>query len=154
MVKAPRYLPDILITAALAVLATVVAVPWPLREPSAARSNNAGFTPVVTDRTTDPPRPPSARSVAGLFGYRAPAPAPARTEVRPTVSVRPPDQLKYLGHVVTGDGRTTYSFKNTRSGRVLSLVPGRDNGRGWKLVSVTSDFYIIHHNETVYKIPK
>jgi hypothetical protein len=154
MVKAPRYLLDLLILAVLAGLAVTVLVTWPLREPSAASANDAGFTPALADQASAASRRPSSRSVAGLFGYRAPAPAAPLT-VKPTAPV---DQtagwIKYMGYVTEESGRAKYFFKDTRSGQVLNLYLGQDNGKGWKLASITGTLYTIENNGTIYKVPK
>src|SRR4030042_1316008 len=150
MVKAPRYLLDMIILSALAVLATLAVIAWPLREPSAAPTNDAGFTPVLQDQASIAAARPSSRSVAGLFGYRAPAPAPPPT-VQP---VAPVDQtatwIQYMGYVTEESGRAKYFFKDNRSGQVLNLYLGEDNGKGWKLTSIGDTLYTIVNNGTVY----
>jgi hypothetical protein len=34
------------------------------------------------------------------------------------------------------------------------LAPGEDNGKGWKLVSVTEKSYVIQNKGTTYTIPR
>ncbi len=154
MVNVPRYLPDLFIAAALLVLCVMLVIPWPLSEPSAVPSSETGVASTTAAGADTDRRKSDARTVAGLFGYRAPAP---RTPL-PRLSTAPVDDtaswIKYMGYITDENGQSKYFFKNTRSGQVLNLFLGRDNGQGWKLTSITGAVYIIENKGIVYKVPK
>jgi hypothetical protein len=145
-----KYLIDGIAGIILLALLVAVLLPWPLSEPVIAKdlpsplARNILKTTAVTVKRNDP------FTIAAVFGYhQAPAvitPAPPRQDTSYLIT--------FLGYIAGEKGNKKYYFKDSRSNVVLMLAPGEDNGKGWKLVSVTEKSYVIQNKGTTYTIPR
>ncbi len=104
------------------------------------------------------PAEEESRRIAALFGWKAgaarvPASAAGAAPAGPPAAEEPADAdwLKPFGFVVGQEGERTYVFKDSRSGNVLSLLPGGES-RGWKLLEVGAGGYILEHEGRRYRV--
>ncbi len=62
------------------------------------------------------------------------------------------NEIKYISTIIKSDVESYY-FKNTRSGRIITLTKnqGDDN---WSIASIEENFFILQSGEQLYKVPK
>jgi len=147
-----KYLIDAIAAAFLFALLVAVVVPWAIREPVISRDQSSPIGQNALQQYAAQPKKSDPISVAAVFGVRfAPpvsvtAPAPPRDETA--------RWLTFLGYVAGENGTLKYFFKDSRTNEVLSLIPGRENDKGWKLVSIGEKSYVVRKNGTTYTVPR
>jgi len=58
-----------------------------------------------------------------------------------------------VGTISGAEGKSYYFFKDTRSGRSISLSPG-ETVNGWSLVEIGDAKFILKNNEDLYTVNK
>ncbi len=113
--------------------------------------NNSGFNTDDTDKDIQSPGKLSAH----FYDEYIPAPVvaieePVVVEVDNTPKLT--SEIKYISTIIKSDVESYY-FKNTRSGRIITLTEnlGDDN---WSIASIEDNYFILQSGEKLYKVPK
>ncbi len=145
----------------LAVLLLMPAIPRalpPLPAPAAGAGASAGGAaataqPAVKQAAASRQTTPAVAAVAGLFGYRPPAPKPVAkagpASAPPTAS--PASELTYLGSVTMENGKPSWLLKDNQMNTVLYLQLGQESG-GWKLMEVRAAELLLESGGKLYRV--
>jgi hypothetical protein len=147
----------VLALAALGLLAALV-VPW-RESPLPPRPNlPRGAAPSLPAAPALSPVRAEPDAVLALFVPPSP-PRPARPQG--VVEQKPPPMpekkpvdapwLSYLGYTSAAEGKATYYFKDTRSGRVIKVTDGESVG-GWSLLGVKDNRMILQNKDDVFSV--
>lgn len=90
----------------------------------------------------------SAEEIAYLFGWRQ-----RIIESKPVIEVPPAEALwlKPMGFVVGKGNTREYMFKDSRSGKVISVAL-HSRSRGWKLLEISSERFLFEYEGQKYSI--
>jgi hypothetical protein len=61
--------------------------------------------------------------------------------------------LAYLGFSSGAEGKPTYYFKDTRSGRVIKVTQG-DTASDWTLAGITQDRMILRNKDDLFAVKR
>ncbi len=155
----PKAVEAVLALAVLGLLAALV-VPWrqtpfPVR-PAGPRPE----TPSLPAQTRLSPARAEPEAVLALFVPKGPPrlarpPSPAEVKPPPVPEKKPVDApwLSYLGYTSAAQGKPTYYFKDTRSGRLIKVTPGESSG-GWSLLEVKDNRMILQNKDEIFAVNK
>jgi len=131
------------------VLAFLYVVPWERKQISLASEKD------VQDQVENqvlninfPKEIASADEIAYLFGWRK-----RIIESKPVIET-PPDiahWLKPMGFVVGNGDIRKYMFKDSRSGKVISVAL-HSRSRGWKLLEISAEKFLFEYEGKKYSI--
>ena len=145
-----RWVPEIALGAPTLALLVLLVIPWGERQAAGLAGEVAAPSPVVaTEPAGVAGRTASPRELAGLFGWRgaAAAPAPASPQVQEA------SWIQAMGYVVEQNGTRSYLFKDTRTRMVLSLKPG-SAAKGWRLLEVRERDFLLEFEGQPYIIKR
>jgi hypothetical protein len=149
-----KWLPEILVGAALLVSVLLLAIPR--RPPRGVEMRPATAAP-EQPAEVETPSPAAARKlatpgqIAGLFGWVEPVTAP-RT---PPAAPKPTEAawLKPVGFVIGEGGSPSYVFKDTKTNAVLTLVPKVEN-KGWLLQEIREKEFLLVFKGAEYVVKR
>ena len=144
-----KWLIEIPLLLIVTVLAFIFIVPWESKQISLAS------VVVVEDQaesrvtnTNIQQNYASAEEIAYLFGWRK-----RIIESKPVIEAPPAEAqwLKPMGFVVGKENAREYMFKDSRSGKVISVaLHGRS--RGWKLLEISAERFLLEYEDKKYSI--
>jgi hypothetical protein len=147
-----KYLIDAIAVALLLALLVAAVVPWAVPEPVVRKDRTPPVGQAASAQSPVAARSADPAAIAVVFGYRAPPPITSRESPGPRRETA--SWISFIGYVLDEKGEKKYFFKDTRGNQVLTLTLGKDNGKGWKLVSVGEKSYILENKGTAYTVPK
>jgi hypothetical protein len=141
---------------ALLLIAALI-VPWRQSNPTEAPAKTASeLSPNPAGTAAEPIRA-TPDTLFNLFAGKAAA-TPSAAVPKPaavTATKKPVDApwLRYIGNISGAEGKSYYFFKDTRSGRSVTLSAG-ETINGWSLVEIADNKFILKNNEDLYTVNK
>jgi hypothetical protein len=131
------------------VLAIFIIVPWERKQITLASERGSQEKPENPVINIDLSKEPaSAEEIAYLFGWRK-----RIIESKPSIVVAPDEArwLKPMGFVVGKGDIREYMFKDSRSGKVISVALNV-RSRGWKLLEISAERFLFEYEGKKYII--
>ena len=147
---------EIALAAAAVVLLAALILPWGSPPTAQAPAESAAVTSPAAAGAVTKPALAAPEALNSLFVVKRAAAPVASAPKTPSTAARKTQEvpwLKFVGTISGAEGKSYYFFKDTRSGRSISLSPG-ETVNGWSLVEIGDAKFILKNNEDLYTVNK